>query len=142
MNRQNLPKGTLKPKSPQYSLTKDEIEELRVAFQLFDTKQEGLIDAKELKTTLESLGIQEKNRMVYNVIDSIPSGKLNFDQFLDMVASRISNTNQEEDIYQVCTKRTYSIPPLLTLLLKTIFILLYFALGFFYIIKWHRLHHN
>ena len=37
-------------------LTEDEIEEIREAFNLFDTDGSGTIDPKELKAAMESLG--------------------------------------------------------------------------------------
>ena len=37
-------------------LTEDEVEEIREAFNLFDTDGSGTIDPKELKAAMESLG--------------------------------------------------------------------------------------
>ena len=41
-------------------LTEDEIEEIREAFKLFDTDGSGMIDPKELKAAMESLGFENK----------------------------------------------------------------------------------
>ena len=43
-------------------LTEDEIEEIREAFNLFDTDGSGTIDPKELKAAMESLGKQSNPR--------------------------------------------------------------------------------
>ena len=42
-------------------LTEDEIEEIREAFALFDTDSSGVIDPKELKAAMQSLGFEKKN---------------------------------------------------------------------------------
>jgi len=47
---------------------------------------------------MESLGYRNKNRMVYNMIESLPSGMINFDRFLDLMTARISDTDSREDI--------------------------------------------
>ena len=42
-------------------LTEDEIEEIKEAFDLFDTDGSGSIDPKELKAAMQSLGFEAKN---------------------------------------------------------------------------------
>lgn len=50
-------KSPLKKKAfERPGLTEDEIEEIREAFNLFDTDGSGSIDPKELKAAMESLG--------------------------------------------------------------------------------------
>jgi len=41
-------------------LTEDEIEEIKEAFDLFDTDGSGTIDPRELKTAMQSLGFEAK----------------------------------------------------------------------------------
>mmetsp|Transcript_46116 Transcript_46116/g.64086 ORF Transcript_46116/g.64086 Transcript_46116/m.64086 type:complete len:84 (-) Transcript_46116:204-455(-) len=49
-------------------LTEDEIEEIREAFNLFDTDNSGTIDPKELKAAMQSLGFESKNPTIYQMI--------------------------------------------------------------------------
>jgi len=49
-------------------LTEDEIEEIREAFNLFDTDGSGMIDPKELKAAMQSLGFESKNPTIYQMI--------------------------------------------------------------------------
>ena len=42
-------------------LTEDEVEEIKEAFDLFDTDGSGSIDPKELKAAMQSLGFEAKN---------------------------------------------------------------------------------
>ena len=51
MNRGGKPKFNAK-KYERPGLTEDEIEEIREAFNLFDTDGSGLIDPKELKSAM------------------------------------------------------------------------------------------
>jgi len=82
-------------------LSQDELEELEEAFKLFDTEGTGLIDSAELKAAMESLGYKNKNKMVYNMIESMPQGMISFEQFLDLMTARISDTDSREDIAKV-----------------------------------------
>jgi len=61
----------------------------------------GLIDSAELKAAMESLGYKNKNKMVYNMIESMPQGMISFEQFLDLMTARISDTDSREDIAKV-----------------------------------------
>ena len=42
-------------------LTEDEIEEIKEAFDLFDTDGSGSIDPRELRAAMQSLGFEAKN---------------------------------------------------------------------------------
>ena len=46
-------------------LTEDEIEEIKEAFDLFDTDGSGQIDPKELKAAMQSLGFEAKNQTIF-----------------------------------------------------------------------------
>jgi Ca2+-binding EF-hand superfamily protein len=70
------------------------VEELKEAFNLFDTDGSGTISAKELKQAMESLGYKEKNKMVYQLIEGIKGDQIDFDQFLDMMTARIVSRPQ------------------------------------------------
>ena len=67
-------------------LTEDEIEEIREAFALFDTDGSGVIDPRELKAAMQSLGFEAKNPTIYAMIAELDThenaGGINFDQFL------------------------------------------------------------
>lgn len=83
-------------------LSQDEIEELREAFNLFDADGSGTIDAKELKTAMESLGYKDKNRMVFQMLENLSGGdELDFNAFLDLMTAKISDTDSREDIDKV-----------------------------------------
>ena len=85
-------------------LTEDEIEEIREAFNLFDTDGSGLIDPKELKAAMQSLGFEAKNQTIFQMIsdlDKNKSGTIDFEEFLDMMTARMSDKDTREDIAKV-----------------------------------------
>ncbi|CCI10237.1 hypothetical protein ABG067_006816 [Albugo candida] len=87
-------------------ITQDEIEEIREAFNLFDTDGSGTIDPKELKSAMQSLGFEAKNQIIYQMvadIDKDGSGNIDFDEFLDMMTAKMSDKNTREDIQKVFT---------------------------------------
>lgn len=49
-------KSPIQKKVEKPGLTEDEVEEIREAFNLFDTEGTGMIDPKELKAAMQSLG--------------------------------------------------------------------------------------
>lgn len=115
--------------SKQYNrpgLSEEEIEEIREAFNLFDTDGSGTIDPKELKSAMQSLGFEAKNQTIYQMIADIDkdgSGSIgmfmnyiysfniytnliiwnyiDFDEFLDMMTAKMSDKDTKEDIQKV-----------------------------------------
>lgn len=85
-------------------LSEEEIEEIREAFNLFDTDGSGTIDPKELKAAMQSLGFEAKNQTIYQMISDIDKegrGDIDFDEFLDMMTSKMSDSDSREDIQKV-----------------------------------------
>ena len=76
------------PTTRRPGLTDDEVEELRQAFDLFDTDGSGTIDPKELRAAMQSLGFETKNQTIYQMIQDIDKdgdGDIDFDEFLDLM---------------------------------------------------------
>ena len=85
-------------------LTEDEIEEIKEAFDLFDTDGSGAIDPKELKAAMQSLGFEAKNQTIFQMIsdlDKNKSGSIDFEEFLDMMTARMSDKDTREDVSKV-----------------------------------------
>ncbi|RLN83083.1 hypothetical protein BBJ28_00024187 [Nothophytophthora sp. Chile5] len=85
-------------------LSEEEIEEIREAFNLFDTDGSGTIDPKELKAAMQSLGFEAKNQTIYQMIGDIDkdgSGSIDFEEFLDMMTAKMSDKDSREDIQKV-----------------------------------------
>ena len=85
-------------------MTEDEIEEIKEAFDLFDTDGSGTIDPKELKAAMQSLGFDAKNQTIFQMISDLDrnkSGDIDFEEFLDMMTARMSDKDTREDINKV-----------------------------------------
>ena len=88
----------------QPGLSKEEIEEIREAFILFDTDGSGMIDSKELKSAMQSLGFEAKIQTIYQMlgdIDKDGNGGIDFDEFLDMMTAKMNDKDSREDIQKV-----------------------------------------
>jgi len=85
-------------------LSEDEIEELRKAFDLFDTDGGGTIDPKELRAAMRSLGLETKNQTVYQMIQDIDKdakGEIDFDEFLELMTSKLAGSDTEDDVQKI-----------------------------------------
>jgi Ca2+-binding EF-hand superfamily protein len=93
-----------KTSSSHPGLSENEIEELRQAFDLFDTDGSGTIDPKELRAAMRSLGLESKNQTVYQIIQDIDKdskGEIDFDEFLDLMTSKLAGSDTEEDVQKI-----------------------------------------
>ncbi|EPR63420.1 centrin 2 [Toxoplasma gondii TgCatPRC2] len=85
-------------------LTEDEIEEIREAFNLFDTDGSGMIDPKELKAAMQSLGFETKNPTIYQMIadlDRDSGGPIDFEEFLDAITAKLGDKESREGIQKI-----------------------------------------
>lgn len=93
-----------KPAARRPGLNDDEVEELRQAFDLFDTDGSGTIDPKELRAAMQSLGFEAKNQTIYQMIKDIDkddSGEIDFDEFLQLMTTRLAGSDTKEDIQKI-----------------------------------------
>ena len=80
------------------------MEEIREAFNLFDTDDSGTIDPKELMSAMKSLGFEAKNQVIYQMIadlDKDGSGSVDFEEFLDLMTGTLGGKDTKEDINKV-----------------------------------------
>ena len=85
-------------------LSDDELEDLRQAFDLFDADGGGTIDPKELRAAIRSLGLETKNQSVYDMmqgIDKEAKGEIDFDEFVDVMISKLACSDTEEDVQRM-----------------------------------------
>ena len=85
-------------------LSEEEVEEIREAFNLFDTDGSGTIDPKELMSAMKSLGFEAKNQVIYQMIadlDKDSSGTVDFEEFLDLMTGTLGGKDTKEDINKV-----------------------------------------
>eukprot|EP00811_Abedinium_folium_P013464 NODE_22519_length_704_cov_15.064125.p2 GENE.NODE_22519_length_704_cov_15.064125~~NODE_22519_length_704_cov_15.064125.p2 ORF type:complete len:164 (+),score=62.27 NODE_22519_length_704_cov_15.064125:106-597(+) len=82
-------------------LTPEQQNEIKQAFELFDTDGSGSIDTKELKVAMRALGFEPKqeeiNKMIGDVDDD-GSGTIEYPEFLKMMTFKILNRDPKEEI--------------------------------------------
>merc|ERR1712007_321741 len=88
----------------KHGLTQDQVEEIKEAFDLFDTDGSGSIDVNELKVAMKALGMDAKSeeiRKLINDIDTDGDGTIDFDEFLAMMTARKQGEDTREDLLKV-----------------------------------------
>lgn len=72
-------------------LKQDEIEEIKEAFDLFDTDQSGAIDLLELKSAMQSLGYESKNETIFTMLAELGkdgNSSIDFEEFLELMTGK------------------------------------------------------
>ena len=85
-------------------LTADEVLEIKEAFDLFDTDGSGHISTDELKQALRNLGIDARNQTLSNMMNDLDKNSdntIDFDEFIDMMTAKMSDTDNREDLLKV-----------------------------------------
>merc|ERR1712172_48380 len=88
-------------KSNLFHLGDKQKDQIRRAFDLFSSDASGSIKAKELKVVMRALGFDmsrdELDRMIKD-IDPKNTGKIDFDDFLQIIILQISKKDPEEEL--------------------------------------------
>ncbi|XP_074962418.1 centrin-2-like [Phalacrocorax aristotelis] len=90
-----------KKASPKLELTEEQRQEIREAFDLFDTDGTGNIDVKELKVAMRALGFEPKKEEIKKMISDIDkegSGKISFNNFLVVMTQKMAEKDSKEEI--------------------------------------------
>ena len=87
-------------KAKKPGLSEEQIEEIREAFNLFDTDHSGSIDYRELKAAMRALGFEVKKeelRKMITDIDADGSGHIEFPEFLEMMTGKMGEFKLFDD---------------------------------------------
>uniref|UniRef100_A0A8C6SF43 Centrin 4 n=1 Tax=Neogobius melanostomus TaxID=47308 RepID=A0A8C6SF43_9GOBI len=93
--------GQSKKRGPKVEVTAEIKQEIKEAFDLFDTDGTGVIDVKELKVAMRALGFEPKKEEIKKMIADIDkegSGTIDFDDFLNMMTVKMSEKDSKEEI--------------------------------------------
>ncbi|CAK4464104.1 unnamed protein product [Aphanomyces euteiches] len=96
-----------KAKPVKKALDDEQMEEIKEAFSLFDTDGSGSIDARELKAAMRALGFQVKKAEVRKMIadiDKDENGTIEFENFVEMMTSRMTGKISFKNLKRVCTE--------------------------------------
>merc|ERR1712012_1371146 len=76
----------------QKELSEEQKQEIKEAFDLFDTDGSGSIDSKELKVAMRALGFEPKKEEIQKMISDVDddgSGTIEYEEFLKMMTHEI-----------------------------------------------------
>ncbi|OMJ80061.1 hypothetical protein SteCoe_19751 [Stentor coeruleus] len=85
-------------------LTEEEITEIKEAFDLFDVEKCGTIETRDLKNAMEAQGFQYKSPIIFKMVcelDVEGKGRVDFDEFLDMMTEHAHEDSSMEEIRKV-----------------------------------------
>merc|ERR550514_40712 len=85
----------------QTELDDKQKQEIKEAFDLFDTDGSGNIDVKELTIAMKALGCEPKPGEIEKMmseVDEDGGGEIGFDEFLTMMTNKILNKDPKEDM--------------------------------------------
>ena len=92
-------------KGKQGGLDEEAMEEIKEAFNLFDTEGKGSIDVRELKAAFRALGFQVKKveirQMFIDMDKDLSSAMVTYDEFVEMVTPRMQTRDSREEIMKV-----------------------------------------
>ena len=96
---------------PKQGLDDEALEEIREAFNLFDTEGKGNIDVRELKAAFRALGFQVKKaeirQMFIDMDKDLSSATIGYDEFVEMVTPRMQNRDSREEIMMTTTQEQF-----------------------------------
>lgn len=82
-------------------VTNEMKEEIKEAFDLFDTESTGKIDSKELKVAMRALGFEIKNDEIRNIlldVDRDGSGMIEYSDFLNLMVLKMQERDPIEEM--------------------------------------------
>jgi Ca2+-binding EF-hand superfamily protein len=82
-------------------LSEEQKQEIKEAFDLFDTDKTGTIDYHELKVAMRALGFDVKKQEVLNLMkeyDREASGQIEYHDFLEIMTHKIAERDPVEEI--------------------------------------------
>jgi len=101
-NKMNQTKSkTSVTKKVRTELTPEQVQEIKEAFDLFDTEGRNEIDAKELKVAMRALGFEPKKeevRKILSDIDKNGEGVIKFEDFAEIMTSKMLERDPVEEM--------------------------------------------
>eukprot|EP00746_Dinoflagellata_sp_MGD_P163636 gnl/MRDRNA2_/MRDRNA2_91793_c0_seq1.p1 gnl/MRDRNA2_/MRDRNA2_91793_c0~~gnl/MRDRNA2_/MRDRNA2_91793_c0_seq1.p1 ORF type:complete len:213 (+),score=57.82 gnl/MRDRNA2_/MRDRNA2_91793_c0_seq1:92-730(+) len=96
----------ISPKMPpsERQLADEQLEELKAAFDVFDVRGKGTIDARELKGAMRALGLESSKAELPQILASIGKdneSKLSFSEFCAVLRDRVGQRSMREETERV-----------------------------------------
>lgn len=87
----------------RFEITEEQKQEIKEAFDLFDTDKIGAIDYHELKVAMRALGFDVRKQEVIGLMkeyDRDNTGRIEYPDFLEIMTQKIADRNPTEEIYK------------------------------------------
>jgi centrin-1 len=97
-------RGKPQAKRGKAALNEEQLEELREAFNLFDTDHSGAVDAREMKAAMRALGFDVKKEQVRQMLTDIgkdAADTIDFDEFCELLGSKMGEKNSRDEIFKI-----------------------------------------
>ncbi|KAF3528692.1 hypothetical protein DY000_02040647 [Brassica cretica] len=99
----SLYRGVSRKEKPRrhHGLNQQKRQEIKEAFDLFDTDGSGTIDAKELNVAMRALGFEMTEEQIEKMIadvDKDGSGAIDYDEFYHMMTAKIGERDTKEEL--------------------------------------------
>ena len=100
-------KAATKKVEPKKEVVSSDGSDIKEAFELFDAGGDGRINAREIRSAMQSIGYDEKNPTVYEVMTELDnprnknSGGATFNDFCQTVNYRVPEKETTEDLRKV-----------------------------------------
>ena len=92
---------SIERKKKRAELTEEQKQEIKEAFDLFDTEKQGTVDYHELKVALRALGFDVKKNDILAIMkeyDKQEKGRLEYADFVEIFAKKISERDPTAEI--------------------------------------------
>ena len=104
-SRQVQKTTTTKTTTTKLQLPEEDIENIRIAFDSFDTEGTGRIDISKVKEAMDETNFQDENPLIYQVIVELdtPANKngVDYDKFLTSIDAKVNDKDSREGIRRV-----------------------------------------
>lgn len=98
------PSNVAAPRKRRFELTEEQVQEIREAFDLFDSDKNGLIDAHEMKVAMRALGFEAKKEEVLRMMqdctqrDQHNQPLMDLRGFTDLMTDRFAQRDPREEM--------------------------------------------
>eukprot|EP01119_Soliformovum_irregulare_P008638 TRINITY_DN21741_c0_g1_i1.p1 TRINITY_DN21741_c0_g1~~TRINITY_DN21741_c0_g1_i1.p1 ORF type:complete len:161 (-),score=45.26 TRINITY_DN21741_c0_g1_i1:191-673(-) len=93
----------LKRGESQAILNEEQVEELKLAFDLFDESSSGSLEKSDLKNQMDKFGLKVSGSeldAMFKEGDVTGAGKIKFPEFMSMMARKMKQTDTEEELLE------------------------------------------